>query len=59
MTVFIFLLQFAYLSIASDEVLKKIDFDDSLVEGVNKRPYDSLSQISDRSGKNRKQHLYQ
>lgn len=37
---------------------KVIDFDDEVVEGVNKRPLDSLSQISERDRKRRKPHLY-
>jgi hypothetical protein len=37
---------------------KQIDFEDTLVEGVNQRPLDSLSQIGDSRGKRRKHHLY-
>lgn len=37
---------------------KVIDFEDELVEGVNKRPYDSLSQISEAEKRRRKIHLY-
>lgn len=37
---------------------KVIDFDDEVVEGLNKRPLDSLSQISERDRKKRKSHLY-
>ncbi len=37
---------------------KVIDFEDEVVEGLNKRPYDSLSQISERNKKRRKPHLY-
>lgn len=37
---------------------KVIDFEDELVEGMNKRPLDSLSQISEREKRKRKQHLY-
>jgi len=37
---------------------KAIDFDDEVVEGMNKRPLDSLSQISERDRKRRKPHLY-
>lgn len=37
---------------------KVIDFEDSLVEGVNKRPLDSLSQISDQMRKRKRPHLY-
>ena len=38
---------------------KSIDFEDDLVEGMNKRPLDSLNQISERDKKHRKPHLYQ
>ncbi|MFL5814307.1 MAG: hypothetical protein ACJ763_12070 [Bdellovibrionia bacterium] len=37
---------------------KVIDFEDEVVEGLNKRPFDSLSQISERNKKRRKPHLY-
>ncbi len=37
---------------------KQIDFEDALVEGVNQRPLDSLSQIGDSRGKRKKHHLY-
>ncbi len=36
---------------------KVIDFEDEVVEGVNKRPLDSLSQISEEQ-RRRKTHLY-
>lgn len=35
-----------------------IDFEDELVEGVNKRPLDSLSAISEKNKKRKKLHLY-
>ena len=37
---------------------KVIDFDDEVVEGVNKRPLDSLSHISDAQKRARRPHLY-
>jgi hypothetical protein len=37
---------------------KVIDFEDEIVEGLNKRPLDSLSQISERDRKRKKPHLY-
>ena len=37
---------------------KVIDFEGDVVEGVNKRPWDSLSQISDKNAR-RRNHLYQ
>jgi hypothetical protein len=41
-----------------DKRSKVIDFEDEVVEGVNKRPLDSLSQISEKDKKRRKPHLY-
>lgn len=38
--------------------LKVIDFDDEIVEGMNKRPLDSLSQLSEKEKSRRKSHLY-
>lgn len=38
--------------------LKVIDFEDELVEGMNKQPLDSLSQLSERERARRKSHLY-
>jgi hypothetical protein len=37
---------------------KVIDFEDEVVEGMNKRPLDSLSQISENGRKRKKPHLY-
>jgi len=37
---------------------KVIDFEDEVVEGLNRRPLDSLSQISEKDKKRRKAHLY-
>jgi hypothetical protein len=37
---------------------KVIDFEDELVEGMNRRPLDSLSQISEKDKKRRKHHIY-
>ena len=37
---------------------KVIDFDDEVVEGVNKQPLDSLSQVSEAERRRRKPHLY-
>ncbi len=37
---------------------KVIDFEDEVVEGMNKRPLDSLQQISDGDRRKRKPHLY-
>src|SRR5947209_783004 len=37
---------------------KVIDFEDEVVEGMNKRPLDSVSQISERDKNRHKPHLY-
>lgn len=37
---------------------KVIDFEDEVVEGMNKRPLDSLNQVSEKDRKKRRPHLY-
>lgn len=37
---------------------KSIEFEDELVEGMNKRPLDSVSQIGERERANGRPHLY-
>lgn len=37
---------------------RSIDFEEELIEGVNKKPYDSLNQISERDKRKKKPHLY-
>ncbi len=37
---------------------KIIDFEDEVVEGLNKKPLDSLSQISEKNKKKGRPHLY-
>ena len=37
---------------------KVIDFDGDLVEGMNKRPFDSLNQVSEAQKKRKGAHLY-
>jgi hypothetical protein len=37
---------------------KVLDFEDETIEGLNKRPLDSLSQISEKDKRRRKPHLY-
>lgn len=37
---------------------KVIDFEDDLVEGMNKKPYDSLNQVSEAKKKRKTSHLY-
>lgn len=43
---------------AGDKRQKVIDFEDEVVEGLNRRPLDSLSQVSERDKKRKKPHLY-
>ena len=37
---------------------KVIDFEDALVEGVNRKPYDSLQALSEKERRHRRAHLY-
>ena len=37
---------------------KIIDFEDALVEGVNRKPYDSLEALSEKERRRRHSHLY-
>lgn len=37
---------------------KAIDFEDELVEGMNKRPLDSVSQLGSKDRRHKKPHLY-
>ena len=37
---------------------RAIDFEDELVEGMNKRPLDSVSQLGGRDQRRRRPHLY-
>lgn len=37
---------------------KVLDFDDETIEGLNKRPLDSLSQISEKDKRRHRPHLY-
>lgn len=47
-------------AIALDKIKREkvIDFDDEVVEGMNRRPLDSLATISDGGKKRKKVHLY-
>ena len=45
-------------SAAESKRQKVIDFEDETIEGLNKRPLDSLSQISEKEKRRRKPHLY-
>lgn len=42
----------------SNERSKVIDFDGDLVEGMNKRPFDSLNQVSEAQKRRKASHLY-
>ena len=37
---------------------KSLDFNEQLIEGLNKRPLDSLNSVNDGSGEGRHRHLY-
>ena len=52
------ILIFSSQASAGDKRGRVIDFEDELVEGVNKRPLDSVSQISERNKRRRQMHLY-
>ena len=55
----LFLLISAHPVSAADVQRQKIiDFEDEVVEGMNKRPLDSLNQISDAEKRRRRSHLY-
>lgn len=56
-TLFIALAVFFSATAMADSRKTKIDFEDALVEGVNKQPLDSLSQLSDEQNA-RKYRLY-
>lgn len=59
LVIIICLLPLSALSADFDGSRKKaLDFDESLVEGVNKRPLDSLSQIAENEKNRRGLHLY-
>lgn len=61
MRVFLFLVFFsaaAFAAATPPQRMRVIDFDDEVVEGMNKRPLDSLSHISDRDKQRRSPHLY-
>src|SRR5438128_1360943 len=57
---FLALLMLTYNAYAIDDTKRQkvIDFEDEVVEGVNKRPLDSLNQVSDADRKKHKPHLY-
>jgi hypothetical protein len=41
-----------------DESKKQLDFDGDVVEGMNRQPLDSLTQVSEGDGSGAKNHLY-
>lgn len=41
-----------------NEPTKKIDFEDEVVEGLNKQPLDSFAQISEKNRRKKNMHLY-
>ncbi|MEK6578822.1 MAG: hypothetical protein AABZ55_06315 [Bdellovibrionota bacterium] len=45
-------------TLAKEKKEKVIDFEESLVEGMNKKPLDSLNQISEAERRRRRSHLY-
>ncbi|MEO5969046.1 MAG: hypothetical protein ABIQ95_03895 [Bdellovibrionia bacterium] len=49
---------FANSAFAEKSRQKVIDFDGDVVEGVNKRPLDSLTQVSEKEKRRKKIHLY-
>ena len=48
----------AALNARGGERKTKLDFEDQLVEGLNKRPLDSLNSLNDGSGSGKNRHLY-
>jgi hypothetical protein len=48
----------ASADLTSNKRTKVIDFEDEVVEGVNRKPLDSLNQISERNGHKKNPHLY-
>ena len=56
--VFLTFMTSSALAAPSTARLKAIDFDEELVEGLNRRPLDSLQSIHDGRDRKRKTHLY-
>jgi hypothetical protein len=52
------LLAWAPLTHAAEVRKNSLDFEDSIVEGMNKKPLDSLSQINEKDSKKKRSHLY-
>ena len=53
----LFLLQSSVFAQESGKRSKSINFEDEMVEGINRKNLDSFNQISEQTGKN-KNHLY-
>jgi hypothetical protein len=53
-----FLLNSALGALPDSKRHKVIDFEDQLIEGMNKRPLDSLNQLSEKNRRKKKAHLY-
>lgn len=51
-------ISYSCATFASEKSQKVIDFDDDVVEGVNRKPLDSLNQISEADKRKTKSHLY-
>jgi hypothetical protein len=62
--ILLFALAFSSAALASDEPAygmkpsKKLEFEDGMVEGLNKRPLDSLNQLSEADRNVKLPHLY-
>lgn len=50
--------QFSTAVLAAPAREKVIDFEDAVVEGVNRKPYDSLQALSEMERRKRRAHLY-
>lgn len=57
-SIFILLCLLSAQAWAGSNRQKMIDFDDELVEGMNKKPLDSVSQLGEGAGGKKKPHLY-
>jgi hypothetical protein len=53
-----FYLLFPLASWSDSERKNSLNFEDAMVESVNKKPLDSLNQINEKDGKKKRSHLY-
>lgn len=51
-------LSLGWVGSAKERRMKAIDFEDELVEGMNKRPLDSLSYLGEKDKDRKRPHLY-